>query len=90
MSFEWDEDKNQTNIGKHGVSLSVASRIFEGPTLSWTDTRRDYGERRDISIGKVGGTVFLAVVHTNRNGNVRLISARPASRAERRLYEQAL
>jgi len=88
--FEWDERKNQANIEKHGVSFQTACRIFEGKVLSAGDDREDYGEVREISIGQVDGTVILAVVHTSRNGNIRIISARPAKRAERQRYEQTI
>ena len=82
MAFEWDSAKNQTNIGKHGVSFEAAKRIFDGTVVTWSDTREDYGENRYISIGKVANA-FLVVVHTDRGGNIRLISARPASRKEK-------
>ncbi len=90
MEFEWDEDKNASNIAKHGISLAVARRIFEGVVLTHTDDRIDYGEVRKISIGSIGGTVVVVVVHTMRSGKIRIISARPANRAERKRYEEAL
>ena len=86
--FEWDEAKNRANIAKHGVSFDVARRIFDGPVLNWLDGRRAYGEIRHVGIGRVDGVVFLAVVHTARNGNTRIISARPAKRKERERYDQ--
>jgi uncharacterized DUF497 family protein len=87
--FEWDSEKDLINIAKHGVSFDVAQHIFEGPALTWLDDREDYGEVRKISIGMVDETAVLVVVHTDRNDGIRLISARPASRRERRLfYEQ--
>jgi hypothetical protein len=67
MAFECDEDKNRINIGKHGVSFETAARIFEGPVLSWTDDRKEYGEDRLRSIGQVDGVAVLAVIHTERN-----------------------
>jgi uncharacterized DUF497 family protein len=90
MMFEWDDHKNRTNIAKHGVSLAVGSLIFDGFVLTRTDTRNDNGEVREISIGKVGDVAYLTVIHTDRNGTTRIISARPANRDERRRYEQAL
>lgn len=89
MDFEWDDAKNQVNIRKHGVSFETAKRIFEGPVYTCLDDRDDYGEERFISIGMVDGIAVLVVVHTDREGRVRLISARPASNKERqRYYEQ--
>jgi uncharacterized DUF497 family protein len=88
--FEWDEAKGRANIAKHGVSFETACRIFEGPVLRAVDARRDYGEVRETSIGVVEATAVLTVVHTNRGGVTRIISARPAKRGERRRYEEAL
>jgi uncharacterized DUF497 family protein len=88
--YEWDDVKNARNIAKHGVSFAVARRIFDGPVLTAIDDREDYGEVREISIGIVDGIAFLTVVHTDRSGRVRIISARPASQRERRRYEKAI
>ena len=85
MAFEWDLDKNQANIEKHGVPFEVAKHIFDGTVVRWLDTRKDYGEDRYIGIGKVVNA-SLVVVYTDRGGNIRLISARPASRKEREKY----
>ena len=87
MRFEWDEQKNQVNIRKHGISFELAQQIFESPVFSWQDTREDYGETRFISIGKIADFAVLVVVHTEREGRVRLISARAASRKEREAYD---
>ncbi len=88
--YEWDEAKNAANIAKHGVSFSLAARIFDGPVLTLRDTRHDYGEIREISIGQVEGVAILVVVDTTRQTRRRLISARPASERERTRYVQAL
>jgi len=90
MQFEWDERKNRDNIGKHGINFEDAARIFDGPVLSSVDDRKDYGELREISIGRLGSVAVLVVVHTDRGDAVRIISARPASREERNRYEEAL
>ncbi len=88
MEFEWDEGKNETNIGKHGIGFATAKRIFEGPVATSRDHRRDYGEDRHISIGSVEPGALIVVVHTERHGRIRLISARPASRKERKAYHE--
>ena len=88
--FEWDDTKNAINIAKHGVSFQLARRIFDGPVLTVRDDRVDYGEVREISIGTVDKSAILTVVHTDRQGKVRIISARPASARERRRYEEAI
>lgn len=87
--FEWDEAKNRRNIEKHGISFATASRIFEGPILSATDTRQDYGETRQLNLGRIDGRVVLLVVHTDRAGKIRIISARRANYRERQAYENA-
>lgn len=90
MDFEWDDDKNRSNIEKHGVSFEDASRIFDGFTIDAPDTRFDYSEDRTISIGLLDGTAVLVVVHTDRLGNCRIISARQAKKKERKRYDEAI
>lgn len=88
--FEWDEEKNRSNIRKHGIDFLDARRIFDGFVLTRMDDRFDYGEPREVSIGMIGRVVALAVVHTDRAGRSRIISARKASRGERTRYEEAV
>ena len=88
--FEWDEAKNAANVAKHGLSFEQAAAIFDGPVVSRTDRRGDYGEVRTVSYGALGGQVIAAVVHTDRQGATRIISARLASARERRDYHAAL
>lgn len=90
MKFEWDEAKNQSNIRNHGISFELAQRIFAGPVLTWLDDREDYGEDRFISIGAIDGVALIVVVHTDREGQVRLISARAAARRERQTYYEQI
>lgn len=90
MDFEWDGEKNRSNIEKHGVSFEDASRIFAGFTIDAPDTRHDYGEERTTSVGLLGGIVVLVVVHTDRFGNCRIISARQANKKERKRYDEAI
>jgi uncharacterized DUF497 family protein len=88
--FEWDEAKSAANLAKHGISFPEACLIFEGPVLSRSDERHAYGERRIVSIGCVRAIAVIVVVHTDRAGVTRLISARRASRRERRLYDDRI
>ena len=88
--FEWDEAKEITDIAKHGISFAQASRIFAGRVWTFIDTRTDYGEVREISIGVADAVAFLTVVHTDWSGVTRIISARPASQRERKRYDEAL
>lgn len=90
MDFEWDDDKNRSNIAKHGVSFADACRIFEGFTIDAPDTRHEYGEERAISVGLLDGVAVLVVVHTDRRGNCRIISARQANKKERNRYDEAI
>jgi len=53
-------------------------------------TRQDYGEERVISLGMIDAVLIIVVVHTDRQGVTRIISARPARRSERRIYEEAI
>ncbi len=85
--FEWDEAKNRVNVLKHGIDFGDAVRIFESSTLDRVDSRGPYGERRVNSIGEVAGIAIVNVTHTARDGTIRIISARRANRAERRLFE---
>ena len=88
IGFEWDPAKAVSNRTKHGVDFVDALRMFEGPVLLTPDTRRDYVEKRVRVIGLVDGRA-LAVLFTMRGNNCRLISARRASRRERKAYRQA-
>jgi uncharacterized DUF497 family protein len=90
MPFEWDDRKNAANIAKHGVGFALACRIFEGPVASWIDDRADYGEVRVHTIGMVDAVLVLAVIHTQRDGTCRIISARRANARERKRYEEAI
>ena len=90
MQFEWDENKNHRNISKHGISFENAKTIFAGFTVNMLGDRFHYGETREISIGLMDGVVVLMVVHTNRDGVCRIISARQANKKERQRYEEVL
>lgn len=90
MNFEWDEEKNQKNIAKHGLSFEQAIEIFNGFTADIPDERFNYGEKRVISLGIFEDIITLAVVHTDRNGVCRIISARQANKKEHKYYEEAL
>lgn len=90
MDFEWDEQKNQINVEKHGLSFQQAAKIFDGFTLTSVDNRFEYGETREITMGLLDGVAVIVVVHTDRAGVCRLISARQASKQERKRYEQEI
>ncbi len=90
MRFEWDPKKDQANIQKHGIGFDQAVRLFNEPYLILEEQRRDHGELRYTAIGRIGAILTIALVFTYRSETIRVISARPASRKERALYEHAL
>jgi uncharacterized protein len=83
--FEWDPEKNASNIQKHGLSFEEAASIFNGPVLTGPD--ENAGEYREKSFGLLGGSVVVCVVHTDRNGKARIISARKATPNERKHFD---
>ncbi len=86
MEFEWDENKNKLNLKKHGVDFNQAKEVFnDKDKIEITDNRKDYGEERTKIIGKAMD-LLLSVIYTMRDVTVRLISARAASRKERKDY----
>lgn len=90
MQFEWDENKNQLNQQKHGISFEEAKEVFFSTVFTSVSEKIDYGEVREISIGTIQNILIVAVVHTDRNGKVRIISARKATPKERRKYNEYL
>ncbi len=84
--FEWDPRKADANLAKHGVDFAAAAAIFDGPVLQRLDGRREYGEARIIAVGQAEG-VCLSVVFVQRGEARRIISAWPASRNTRALYQ---
>jgi uncharacterized DUF497 family protein len=86
MEFEWDENKNQSNQLKHGISFEEASEIFRYPMYEMVDTHQDYGEIRYIGIGRNNQMIVLTVVFTERESRIRMISARRASKNEQKQY----
>lgn len=88
MQFEWDEDKCEANIRKHGIDFEDVKDIFNHPMMTLMDTRDEYGEARWLAIGWIQA-ILGVVVYTERVGDViRIISARKATKSEVRRYEQ--
>jgi uncharacterized DUF497 family protein len=89
--YEWDPAKEQSNVRKHGITFDVARRVFDDPDAILDRDRFEGGEYRWQTIGLVNGVIMLTVAHTVRDGaeaeTIRIISARRASRPERRRYE---
>lgn len=89
IKFEWDRKKAQVNKRKHGITFEEASTIF-GDILSITipDPAHSIAEFRFITIGTSIYNRLIVVVHTERNDVIRIISARKATRNEKKEYEQ--
>ena len=87
MQFEWDTAKAAKNLAKHGVSFEEAATVFRD-TLSATGADPDHsvGEERFITFGVSTSGRLLVVAHTERGDTIRIISARPATRGERKIY----
>ena len=89
MNFEWDRSKANANKRKHGVSFDDAASVFFDPlAVSGSDPDHSVGEFRYITFGYSISGRLLTVVHTVRANSIRIISARRATRAERKLYEE--
>lgn len=90
LRFSWDPRKAAANLRKHGVSFAEASTAFADPlsiTVGDPDHSRD--EHRFVLIGRSTRERILVVIHAERGeSDIRLISARLASRQERRTYEE--
>jgi len=88
--FEWDDEKYESNIKKHGVSFEEASDVFDDDhAVTIPDIYHSYGEERFVVIGFSRNSRLLTVCHCERlDGEIiRIISARKADNKERNLYE---
>jgi uncharacterized protein len=89
LFFEWDEDKCQANIDKHGIDFANIQAVFTNPIVERVDDRRDYGETRIILLGIIDNRV-LCIVYTLRGSVCRIISARKANQREQKTYNQSI
>ena len=90
LSFEWDENKARSNLAKHGVSFEEATTVFGDPlSLTIPDPAHSQAEDRFIVLGYSHQRKLLVVVHTERGDSIRIISARRASRRERKNHEES-
>jgi uncharacterized protein len=87
--FEWDERKAKENLRKHKVSFAEAATVFSDPlSVTIPDPEHSIGEQRYIDLGTSDRNHVLVVVYTERAKAIRLISARKATRTERKQYEK--
>ena len=89
MKFEWDPKKAALNLQGHSVSFEEAASVFGDPfAATISDPEHSTEEPRFITMGVTPAQRLLVVVHTDRVDRVRIISARPATRAEKKKYEE--
>ena len=86
MKFEWDEDKNEANLAKHGIDFDEASEVFYEPLVVRRSNRNN--EERWIAIGRSNDRI-ISVIFTRRNELIRIISARHPRPNEERAYRDA-
>ena len=90
-NFEWDDDKAKQNIRKHGVSFEEASSVFADPlALTIPDPLHSEEEDRFVTLGESHRRRLVVVASTDRGAAVRIISARVATRRERKDYEEGI
>jgi uncharacterized DUF497 family protein len=89
VNIECDPAKDAANRVKHGVSLFAAERLLSAPHAVENDDRLEYGERREIATGEIGGRLFVCV-YTLRGDIYRIISLRKANQREIDAYREGL
>lgn len=89
LTFAWDRRKASSNLTKHGVSFEEAVTAFEDPlSLTIPDPGHSEAESRYVLLGATHQNRLVAVVHTESGDIIRIVSARMATRRERRDYEE--
>ncbi len=87
----WDQDKANNNIKKHSISFEEAVTVFGDPlAVTILDLDHSVGEFRFLTIGQSKSQKLLVISHTERENEIRLISARLASKQERKNYESGV
>ncbi|HSS52550.1 MAG TPA: BrnT family toxin [Thermoanaerobaculia bacterium] len=87
--FEWDEDKAEANLAKHGLSFEEALTVFDDPLAAiFDDEGHSTQELREIIIGHSSQGRLVLVSFTERSKAIRIIGARPTTRRERERYEE--
>ena len=88
--FEWDKNKALKNIEKHGVSFDEGKSVFNDPEfITVVDEEHSVDEERYITIGFSENGRLLILAHTDREGRIRIISTRKATKREERFYENS-
>jgi hypothetical protein len=90
MRFYWDPSKAKRNFAKHGVSFEEAAKAFDDPLyVDFFDPEHSEEESRYIRVGCSNQNRILIIAYTERDGQARIISARPATKQERQAYEES-
>ena len=87
MRYEWDKAKNRSNIAKHGIDFADAVAVFEDNLAITMPDSGSHGESRFVTLGVDAFARHLVVVFTERENTIRIISARLATKQERKFYE---
>jgi len=91
MEFEWNPEKAAINLRKHNISFQEAATVFDDSlSVTFPDPDHSIGENRYVIIGMSRSGQLLVVSHTDRENRTRIISARRATRQERRFYEEGI
>lgn len=93
IQFEWDNNKNASNIKKHKISFEEASTVFyDDRAILFDDPEHSYEEERFLIIGTTALSKICIVSHCYRDDDeiIRIISARKATKAEQSVYEENL
>ncbi|MCA9990682.1 MAG: BrnT family toxin [Ardenticatenaceae bacterium] len=85
MRFSWHEPKRQITLKRRGLDFAHAEQVFVGPTFTFEDDRKDYGEQRWVSLGLLREKVVV-IVHTESEDEIRIISMREADKDEQILF----
>ena len=89
MKFTWDPNKADENLKTHGVDFREAATVFDDAlSTTFPDVDHSVGERHFLIIGVSAPGRVLVVSHTETGDTIRIISARTATRRERRFYEE--
>ena len=87
MKLSYDSAKNDSNITKHGLSLSEANLIDWDSAISWVDHRKNYGEERRVALALIKKRLYC-VVYVELKMSIRIISLRKANNREMHIYEE--
>jgi uncharacterized DUF497 family protein len=89
LRFQWDPAKAPENLAKHGVSFAEAATVFRDPlSVTGSDPDHSFDEERFIIFGVSTTGRLLVVAYTERGDTIRIISARPVTAGERKIYEE--